>query len=110
HALGALLVAQEPLQRTIPRPPAIAVHDDGHMFGQALRLQRRIYCALLGGQVMDALRTSRIQGTRLNVALADSRLASPLHCAVGRVRVEYTNRIAGIYTRSTHLPSEIPQS
>jgi hypothetical protein len=48
HALGALLVAQKALERAAAGPAAVAVHDDGHMLGQALRLQRRIDGALLG--------------------------------------------------------------
>ena len=65
HALGALLVAEEPLERAAAGPAAVAVHDDGHMLGQALGLQRRIDGALLSGQFMDAQRARWIQRNRL---------------------------------------------
>ena len=70
HALRALLVAQKALQRAVPRPAAIAVHDDGHMLGQALGLQRRIDGALLRGQLIDAQRARWMQGSRLFDAFA----------------------------------------
>ena len=75
HAVGALLVAQEALERAVAGPAAIAVHDDGHMLGQALGLERLIDSALLGGQLIDAQRAGRIQRTRLNNAFAASGLA-----------------------------------
>ena len=46
-ALGALLVAEKALERTLAGPAAVAVHDDGHVLGQPLGLQRRIDGALL---------------------------------------------------------------
>ena len=39
-ALGALLVAEEPLERAVTGPAAIAIHDDGHVLRQALGLER----------------------------------------------------------------------
>ena len=38
HAFGALLVAEEALERSLSGPAAVAVHDDGHVLGQPLRL------------------------------------------------------------------------
>ena len=38
NALGPLLVALEPLEQPVAGPAAIAIHDDGHVLGQALRL------------------------------------------------------------------------
>ncbi len=37
HALGALLMAQEPLQRAPAGPSPVAIHDDGHMLRAAPR-------------------------------------------------------------------------
>ena len=54
--LRALLVAQEALERAAAGPAAVAVHDDGDVLGQALRLERRVDGALLRGQLMDAQR------------------------------------------------------
>ena len=71
HAFGALLVAQEPLQRTPARPAPVAVHDDGHMLRQTLGLQRDINGALLRGQLIDAL------------AVGDGDKDSPLDCICG---------------------------
>src|ERR1035437_789331 len=68
HGVGALLVAEEALQRAAPGPAAIAVHDDGHMLGQAFGLQRRVNGALFRGQFVDAQRARRIQRTRLYLA------------------------------------------
>ncbi len=73
HALGALLVAQEALERALPGPAAVAVHDDGHMLGQALGLQRRIDRALFFGQLIDAQRAGWIQRNRLNITFAAQR-------------------------------------
>ena len=52
-------------------PAAVAVHDDGHVLGQTLRLQRRVDGALLRGQLIDAQRAGR--NTR----------DSPLQCYCG---------------------------
>ncbi len=75
HALGALLVAQEALERTLAGPAAIAVHDDGHVLGQPLRLQRRIDGALL--RVSSSMRSVRrwIQGiaSRLHLRFPGGR-------------------------------------
>ena len=71
HAFGALLVAQEALERALAGPAAIAVHDDGDMLGQALGLEGRIDGALLGGELIDAQRARRIQRD------------SPLQCSCG---------------------------
>ena len=66
-------MAQEALERAVAGPAAVAVHDDGHVLGQALGLQRRINSALLRGQLIDAQRAGRIQRTRLYIAFAASR-------------------------------------
>ena len=47
HALRALLMAQKALQRSVTSPAAVAVHDDGDVLGQTLRLERVIDRALL---------------------------------------------------------------
>jgi len=57
NALGALLMANKALHRAAAGPAAIAVHDDGHMLGQALGLEARIDGALLVGQFINAQRT-----------------------------------------------------
>ena len=56
HALGALLVAEEALERALAGPAAVAVHDDGDVLGQPLGLQRRVDGALLSSQFMNAQR------------------------------------------------------
>ena len=55
-ALGSLLMAEKALERTMSGPAAVAVHDDGHVLGQALGFQRRIDGALFGCELMDARR------------------------------------------------------
>ena len=47
HAFGALLMSQKALQRPVPGPAAVAIHDDGDVLGQALRLERVIDRTLL---------------------------------------------------------------
>ena len=46
-------MSHKPLKRPPAGPAAIAVHDDGNMLWQALRLQRRIDSALLRAQLID---------------------------------------------------------
>ena len=75
HAFGTLLVAEEALQRAMAGPAAVAVHDDGHVLRQTLRLERRVHSTLLCGQLLDAQRGRRIQRTRLDAALAALRPA-----------------------------------
>jgi hypothetical protein len=53
-AVGALLVAEEALERAVSGPAAIAVHDDGHMLGQTLGLERVIDSPLFRGHLMKA--------------------------------------------------------
>src|SRR5579863_1852170 len=67
-------MAEEALQGTIPGPAAVAVHDDSHMFGQALRFQRRIYGALFRCELMNAQRAWRIQMTCLLLRIQRVRL------------------------------------
>ena len=67
HALGALLMAEEALQRAVAGPAAVAIHDDGDVLGQALGLERRIDRALLRGQLIDTQRASWMQRNGLDV-------------------------------------------
>jgi hypothetical protein len=53
-ALGALLMAEEPLQRAMAGPASVSIHDDGHVLRQALGLQGCIDGALLSSEFMDA--------------------------------------------------------
>ena len=51
HALGTLLVAQEPLKGALARPASIAIHDDGHMLRDPRGVQPVIEAAFLGGKL-----------------------------------------------------------
>jgi hypothetical protein len=49
HALCALLVAEEALERALAGPAAVAVHDDGDVLRDAQRIERGVDGAFVGG-------------------------------------------------------------
>src|ERR1035438_6746564 len=106
HALGALLVAEEALERALASPASIAVHDDGHVLGQALGLQRRIDSAFFISQFMDAQRACRIQKSRLYITFAASKAGAQGASKIdaGRARACSESRVV---SRSEEHTSEL---
>ena len=62
NAFGALLVAEESLERAAAGPAAIAVHDDGDVLGEPLGLEGGIDGALIGRELIDSQRAGWVQG------------------------------------------------
>ncbi len=75
HALGALLVAKEALERTASGPAAIAIHDDGHVLRNPLGLQQGIDGSLFRGELVNAQRASWMQSSSLDAFCPAVRLA-----------------------------------
>ena len=53
-AFGALLVAEEALQRALASPAAVAVHDDGDVLGNLVGVKLRVKCGLFRREFVQA--------------------------------------------------------
>ena len=54
HGLGALLMAEEALERALAGPAAVAVHDDGYVLGDFGGVELPVDGLLLGGELVKA--------------------------------------------------------